>query len=219
MGAEVVEGERKCVQRAGVAGSLGQVDDQLRARLVIPEVHGDVARQPAPPDVVAAEGLITKRGKRSREHRRGCGVAVCEPHRKPVQEQVDGACGLRRCGCAAAWAASARPPRCRSGRRERLPTRPLVGSPGPARGRVVEALGGAEQQRRRVTASLPSTTGQPSENAECRLRAHTHRTQQQASAVGQNDVDQWINRPESDGVLSDRGPRLIRAKRAAAEPV
>ncbi|MGB8211783.1 MAG: hypothetical protein WCF69_30175 [Mycobacterium sp.] len=99
MGAEVVEGERKCVQRAGVAGSLGQVVDQLRARLVIPEVHRDVARQPAPPDVVAAEALMTKRGKRSREHRRGCGVAVCEPHRKPVQEQVDGACGLRRCGC------------------------------------------------------------------------------------------------------------------------
>ena len=87
-----VIGERywKGGQRTGIAGKLDRVGGHLMPRRVVPELMRDGAGEPQEPwSLLHGARVVRKRAHRSPEQRHGGGVALGEPDRKTIQQQVD----------------------------------------------------------------------------------------------------------------------------------
>ena len=151
-------GGREHAERARLARNAQRARRELVPQLVVPQVLGQAARQPEPAHVASRQSLLAaERAERLPERRHTGRVAVGEPRRQAVEEQVGRALRLRRRRRSPSGLAGLADPRLAAEsagvhrRRHRLEMG-LAGHRGVER---FQAPGGIEQQRRRVAAARP----------------------------------------------------------------
>ena len=148
------ERDRKDRERTGVAGQRHRPAGEPVPCLVVPQVGGDRfrrdgARQPEPPHVVlGALALLPERVERLPQRRRGGGVAVREPDRQTVEQQVDRAERPSRGGRGASGVGHGlhAAPLDEPAGEDRRPERLEVRLAGQRRTERIEPPGGLEQQ-------------------------------------------------------------------------
>ena len=89
--------DREHAERARLARDAQRARRQLVPQLVVPQVLGQAARQPEPAHVACRQSLLAaERAERLPQRRHAGRVALGEPRRQAVEEQVDRARRLRR---------------------------------------------------------------------------------------------------------------------------